>query len=125
MWHLKLHYLPELGANIMVKHNIPSRPPLSPRTSATYRPQRPASNRILDWGNWGGAAPTTPGGVLAAQPNVEFLRKRSARLSPLMEAPLDDEPFTEDDRAALAEARAAQVRGDVVRDEHFDRALRD
>ncbi|HZQ99623.1 MAG TPA: hypothetical protein VFC93_12505 [Chloroflexota bacterium] len=39
----------------------------------------------------------------------------------LLTAPGDEEPETEGERSAVAEARAALVRGDVVRDEDLDR----
>ena len=38
-------------------------------------------------------------------------------------APIDDEPETEEERAAVAEAHEALARGDVVRDEDLDREL--
>ena len=41
----------------------------------------------------------------------------------LLTAPLDDEPETEDERRAVAEARDALARGEVVRDEDLDREL--
>jgi hypothetical protein len=42
----------------------------------------------------------------------------------LREAPIDDEPETEEERAAVAEAEAAIARGDVIRDEDLERELR-
>lgn len=42
----------------------------------------------------------------------------------LRNAPIDDEPETEEERAAVAEAEAAIARGDVVRDEDLERELR-
>ena len=42
----------------------------------------------------------------------------------LRDAPIDDEPETDEERAAVAEAEAAIARGDVVRDEDLDRELR-
>jgi hypothetical protein len=42
----------------------------------------------------------------------------------LREAPIDDEPKTEEERAAVAEAEAAIARGDVIRDEDLERELR-
>ncbi|HVW29384.1 MAG TPA: hypothetical protein VHC69_28655 [Polyangiaceae bacterium] len=42
----------------------------------------------------------------------------------LERAPLDDEPTTDEDRAALAEGRAARVRGDVVTTEELRRQLK-
>ncbi len=41
----------------------------------------------------------------------------------LMDAPLDDEPETDEERAAVAEAQEAYARGDVVADEDLDREL--
>jgi hypothetical protein len=41
----------------------------------------------------------------------------------LREAPIDDEPETEEERAAVAEAEAAIAGGDVIRDEDFARLL--
>jgi hypothetical protein len=42
----------------------------------------------------------------------------------LREAPIDDEPETDEERAAVAEAEAAIARGDIVRDEDLERELR-
>jgi hypothetical protein len=42
----------------------------------------------------------------------------------LREAPLDDEPETDEERAAVAEAEAAIKSGDVVRDDGLERELR-
>jgi hypothetical protein len=42
----------------------------------------------------------------------------------LRDAPIDDEPETEEERAAVAEAEAAIARGDVIRDEDLERELR-
>ena len=41
----------------------------------------------------------------------------------LREAPIDDEPETEKERTAVAEAREALACGDVVRDEDLAREL--
>jgi hypothetical protein len=41
----------------------------------------------------------------------------------LLGAPIDDEPETDEERAAVAEAREAITRGDVVRDEDLEREL--
>ena len=41
----------------------------------------------------------------------------------LMDAPLDDEPETDEERAAVAKAQEAYARGDVVADEDLDREL--
>ncbi len=42
----------------------------------------------------------------------------------LRDAPVDDEPETDEERAAVAEAEAAITRGDIVRDEDLERELR-
>jgi hypothetical protein len=42
----------------------------------------------------------------------------------LREAPIDDEPETDDERAAVAEAEAAIARGDVICDEDLEHELR-
>jgi hypothetical protein len=42
----------------------------------------------------------------------------------LREAPIDDEPETDEERAAVAEAEAAIARGDVIPDEDLERELR-
>jgi hypothetical protein len=41
----------------------------------------------------------------------------------LREAPIDDEPETDEERAAVAEAREALARGDVVSDAELRRQL--
>ena len=41
----------------------------------------------------------------------------------LLMAPEDDEPLTEEDLAAIAEARADRAHGDVVKDEDLDREM--
>ena len=41
----------------------------------------------------------------------------------LMDSPLDDEPETDEERAAVAKAQEAYARGDVVADEDLDREL--
>lgn len=41
----------------------------------------------------------------------------------LLTAPIDDEPETDEERAAVAEARAAIARGDVVSDDELRREL--
>ncbi len=41
----------------------------------------------------------------------------------LMDAPLDDEPETDEEPAAVAEAQEAYARGDAVADEDLDREL--
>ena len=53
-----------------------------------------------------------------------FIKARSNPvLRALMDAPDDDEPLTEDDLAAIAQARAHRARGDIVRDKDLDREL--
>ena len=53
-----------------------------------------------------------------------FIKARSNPvLRALMDAPDDDEPLTEDDLAAIAQARADRARGDIVRDKDLDREL--
>lgn len=47
----------------------------------------------------------------------------SAPYVPLHEAPPDDEPETDEERAAVAEAWAAIARGDVISDEDLAREL--
>jgi hypothetical protein len=42
----------------------------------------------------------------------------------LRDARIDNEPETDDERAAVAEAEAAIARGDVIRDEDLERELR-
>jgi hypothetical protein len=42
----------------------------------------------------------------------------------LREASIDNEPETDKERAAVAEAEAAIARGDVIRDEDLERELR-
>ena len=44
-------------------------------------------------------------------------------LRALLNAPIDDEPDTEEERALIAEGRAALERGDVVSDEELRREL--
>ena len=66
---------------------------------------------------------------LVDQLDEEAAREALARLQDLRlprvlrEAPIDDEPETEEERAAVAEAREALARGDVVRDEDLEREL--
>ncbi len=52
------------------------------------------------------------------------VRASDAVRDALERAPLDDEPTTDEDRAALAEGRAARVRGDVVTTEELRRQLK-
>ena len=66
---------------------------------------------------------------LVDQLDEEAAREALARLQDLRlprvlrEAPIDDEPETEEEQAAVAEAREALARGDVVRDEDLEREL--
>jgi hypothetical protein len=48
---------------------------------------------------------------------------QSAALEALRRVPIDDEPTTDDDRAALAEGREAVRRGDVVTTAELRRQL--
>jgi predicted transcriptional regulator len=63
--------------------------------------------------------------LAAAKRFLEFLRSRSK--DPLRafldEAPLDDEPVTEEDLAAIREGFAEKARGDVVSQEEAERLL--
>jgi hypothetical protein len=61
----------------------------------------------------------------AAARYLEYLRSMGGDplLRTLMEAPLDDEPETDEERAAVAEAREALARGEVVSDEELKREL--
>jgi hypothetical protein len=63
--------------------------------------------------------------VLAAERYLEYLSvaRQDSFLRALVQAPLDDEPETEDERAAVAEARGALERGEVVSDHDLRRAL--
>ena len=63
--------------------------------------------------------------VPAAERYLEYLSvaRSDPCLQALMNAPIDDESETEDERAAVAEARAALRRGDVVSDEQLRRDL--
>lgn len=54
---------------------------------------------------------------------TELEADEAAPYVPLYEAPLDDEPVTEDELAAIAEARAAFARGDWITDEELRRRL--
>ena len=51
------------------------------------------------------------------------MARRDPFLQALMDAPIDDEPETDEEHAAMAEARAALRRGDVVSDEELRRDL--
>lgn len=63
--------------------------------------------------------------LVAAKRFLEYLRFRSK--DPLRvfldEAPLDDEPVTEEDRAAIHEGFAEKARGEVVSQEEAERLL--
>jgi hypothetical protein len=63
--------------------------------------------------------------VPAAERYLEYLSvaRQDPFLRALLNAPLDDEPETEDERAAMAEARAALERGEVITDEDLRRDL--
>ena len=60
----------------------------------------------------------------AARRFLEYLRDTGDPvLRAFLEAPEDDEPETEEERAAVAEAYEAIARGDVVSDEELRREL--
>ena len=60
----------------------------------------------------------------AAERFLAFLRSQADPLvAALAAAPVDDEPETEEERLAVAEAREAIARGDVVSDEELWRRL--
>ena len=63
--------------------------------------------------------------VPAAERYREYLSvaRQDPFLQALMNAPVDDEPETEEERAAVAEARAALERGQVISDEDLRRDL--
>lgn len=63
--------------------------------------------------------------VSAAERYLEYLSvaRNDPFLRALMHAPLDDEPETDEERAAVAQGRAALDRGDVVSDEGLRRDL--
>ncbi|HKV07015.1 MAG TPA: hypothetical protein VJ725_02685 [Thermoanaerobaculia bacterium] len=65
------------------------------------------------------------GELVAAKRFLEYLQFRSK--DPLRvlldEAPLDDEPVTEEDRAAIRKGLAEKARGDVVSQEEAERLL--
>jgi predicted transcriptional regulator len=63
--------------------------------------------------------------IVAAQRFLEYLRYRSQdSLRVLLdEAPLDDEPVTEEDLAAIRESLAEEARGEVVSQEEAERIL--
>ena len=58
----------------------------------------------------------------AAREALAYLRTLSLPAF-LRDAPSDDEPETDEERAAVAEAREALKRGDVVRGEDLEREL--
>jgi hypothetical protein len=67
-----------------------------------------------------------PNGELrAAQRYLVYLRNMGTHplLRTLMEAPLDDEPETDEERAAVAEAREAVARGELMSHEEVRREL--
>jgi len=61
--------------------------------------------------------------LAAAKRFLEFLRSRSKDTLRLLldEAPLEDEPATEEDLAAIRESFAEKARGDVVSQEEAER----
>ena len=62
--------------------------------------------------------------LYAAKRFLAYLRNTGDPLmQKLVEAPYDDEPLTEEDEAALAEAWEAVARGDVYSDEEVRRQL--
>jgi hypothetical protein len=63
--------------------------------------------------------------MAAAERYLEYLSvaRHDPFLQALVNAPLDEEPETEDERTAVAEARAALERGDVISDENLRRDL--
>ena len=63
--------------------------------------------------------------VAAATRYLEYLSvaRQDPFLRALIQAPLDDEPETEEERTAIAEGRAALQRGDVVSHEELRRDL--
>ena len=63
------------------------------------------------------------GEVSEAERLLSALRIDDPVLRALDTAPYDDEPETDEERAAVAEAREAIARGDVVPDEELDREL--
>ena len=58
----------------------------------------------------------------AAREALAYLRTLSLPAF-LRDAPVDDEPETDEERAAVAEAHVALKRGDVVREEDLEREL--
>lgn len=63
--------------------------------------------------------------VPAAERYLEYLSlaRRDPFLQALVNAPLDDEPETEEERAAVAEARSALEGGEVISDDDLRRDL--
>jgi hypothetical protein len=63
--------------------------------------------------------------VPAAERYLEYLSvaRPDPFLQALMHAPLADEPETEEERAAVAEARAALERGEAISDQELRRDL--
>ena len=56
-------------------------------------------------------------------PRIEPLPPEHPVLAALRNAPLDDEPETAEERAAVEEAREAERRGEVISDEELRRRL--
>jgi len=65
------------------------------------------------------------GELVAAKRFLEYLRFRSKDTlrSFLDEAPLDDEPVTDEDLAAIREGLAEKARGEVISQEEAERLL--
>jgi predicted transcriptional regulator len=63
--------------------------------------------------------------LVAAERFLEYLRFRSedSLRALLAEAPVDDEPVTEEDLAAIREGLAEKARGEVVSHEEAERLL--
>lgn len=63
--------------------------------------------------------------LVAAKRFLEHFRFRSKDLLRMLldEAPLDDEPLTEEDRVAIHEGLAEKARGEVVSQEEAERLL--
>ena len=62
----------------------------------------------------------------AAKRFLEYLRQAADPLQAALDsAPVDDEPLTEDDRAAIREGFGDQARGETVSHEEVKRLLRE
>ena len=83
------------------------------RIVAPYPPPREDLHRLVD------AIPDDR--LTEAVANLEPVMDPVTRA--LLMAPEDDEPLTEEDLAAIAEARADRAHGDVVKDEDLDREM--